>query len=183
MTYLKSGVTIRIMVALLAFVGSFLVWIYNQLNKGAQKEETADEEIQEQLQLALKEDEDGSDWSSLQVAETKEDNAWAEEQDWEQPVGVGKHVRQHMDTSEHGDRADKMGQLRRIDDTVDDHVDSVFDHTVVSLTSDEESTSAAPPTRRLETSAAAGIAVMLADPENLRQAIILQEILRRPTWD
>ncbi len=174
---------------ILMILGSFLVWIYNQFNKGAQQEEAAgDEEIQELLRRALQEDaededETEDDWSSLPVAKMEKENVWAEEAEREQSVGVGRHVSQHMDTHEYGDRADEMGQLQRIDSKVDDHVDEVFDHTVGSIFADEESESAAAPTRRVETSAAAGIAVMLADPENLRQAIILQEIIRRPTWD
>jgi len=72
-------------------------------------------------------------------------------------------------------------EVSEADENLEERVHEVFDHKLGQLSgtmsqSAEESPVAIPPTAK----AAAGVAAMLADPANIRQAIVLTEILQRP---
>ncbi len=110
----------------------------------------------------------------------------ASDDPWEKPEPVASHVRRHLDTQGFEQRTGSLGQLSQLDTEVDDHVQQVFDHTVGSISDEgaateaEERATAAP---EMVTASAAGIAYVLSDPESLRNAIVLQEVLRRPEWE
>ena len=106
-------------------------------------------------------------------------------------VSVDEHVRQRLGTERRGHLTPVLdGEVTRTDDRVQDRVHSVFDHDLSRLSgtpgesarstevsepeSPEDRIGSVPPT------AAAGLAAMLANPGNLRQAILLSEILNRP---
>lgn len=106
-------------------------------------------------------------------------------------VSVDEHIRQRLGTERLGHLAPVLdGEVTHTDDRVQDHVHSVFDHDLSRLSgtpgesarsmevtepeSPEDRIGSVPPT------AAAGLTAMLADPGNLRQAILLSEILNRP---
>jgi hypothetical protein len=112
----------------------------------------------------------------------------AEADPWDKPEAVASHVQRHLDTHEFDQRTGSLGQLSRLDTEVDDHVHKAFDHAVGTITdqgavTEGEQAAGAPAQPTATTAAAAGIAEMLADPDSLRSAIILQEILRPPQWD
>jgi hypothetical protein len=112
----------------------------------------------------------------------------SEEDPWAKGEGVATHVRRHLDTQEFDQRAGSFGQLSHLDTEVDDHVHEAFDHEVTTIDDQGAVTEAerqfdAPAEAALAASAAAGIAELFADPDRLRNAIILQEVLRPPQWD
>ena len=97
--------------------------------------------------------------------------------DVERGGSVAQHVKQHLDTSRFDQRAEQLSKLRQtIDQDIGAHVKSVFDHQVGTLASSStpaaEVESAPPPAQTL--------AALLRDPQGVRNAVILQEILRPP---
>ncbi len=121
------------------------------------------------------------------------------------PLGsqIQESVGEHVDTSRFSRRAAELGdEVAHADDQLQARLDEKFDHDLGSLASvpGESATaatgdifesataatgdifaSAKTPTGKLPQTAAAGVAAMLADAQSIRQAIILSEILQRPT--
>jgi hypothetical protein len=77
--------------------------------------------------------------------------------------------------------ASKLGQrIAAEDQQFDVQIKSKFDHKVGTL-GESESSAAAAPAQPLSDTPASQIAAMLANPGGVRQAVILNEILRRPS--
>ena len=95
---------------------------------------------------------------------------------------VDEHVRERLDTSKFGQRAQDLGDL-------DDRPDR-FSHDLGRLAQSDKVETAPPPpvdpsggataAATLNVAPAAAIAELLRRPESVRQAVILQEILKRP---
>lgn len=97
--------------------------------------------------------------------------------DVERGGSVAQHVRQHLDTSRFDQRAEQLSKLQqKIEQDIGAHVKSVFDHQIGTLA--ESSAAAAESTAA--PSAARQIADLLRDPQGVRNAVLLQEILRPP---
>ncbi len=93
-------------------------------------------------------------------------------------------LQQHIDTSRFDERAKHLTNIPQEADDLDSHVHKVFDHQLGSLgersrVQSDQTTVAAE--GQGTTPTAAAISAMLADPVSLQQAIIMQEILSRPT--
>jgi hypothetical protein len=112
----------------------------------------------------------------------------------EVPVGgkIGKQVEQDLDTQEFTQRTKKMGgEVAQADREIDQHMRQVFDHNVSNLEL-LPGESAAPPVAvgplelndpsQLDIPAtfATSLGELMADPDSIRQAIVLNEILHRP---
>jgi hypothetical protein len=89
-------------------------------------------------------------------------------------------VRQHLDTQEFEQRTSSLGRLTELDDTVDEHVAQAFDHAVGTIGAEGGETEGG---AEELAPAAAGVSAMLSDPAQIANAIILQEVLRRPSWE
>jgi hypothetical protein len=82
-----------------------------------------------------------------------------------------------------GEQTSRLGQ-RIIDDDqqFDVQLKAKFDHTVGTLTGSDVATAAqAAAAAAAASRPAAQIAALLASPEGMRQAVVLNEILRRPS--
>jgi hypothetical protein len=105
--------------------------------------------------------------------------------DIERGSSVEQHVREHIgtdrfDTSAFDERAGKLSHLQQtIEQDIGAHVRSVFDHQVGTMTTGSAS-SAAPPEAPTGPSPAQQLFAMLREPQGLRNAILLQEVLRPP---
>jgi hypothetical protein len=98
---------------------------------------------------------------------------------------VAEHVQNHMDNREFEQRANQMTNVDQADDIMQAHMQQVFDHQLGSLGgltqpvgqsgSDPEKTANVP-------TPAESIALLLANPQSMRGAVILNEILRRPEY-
>ena len=103
-------------------------------------------------------------------------------------AGVERHVRQHMDTSSFGQRAQDLGQVNEAVEEFQEHVSQTFDHSVgrlaakagASVPAPARDSSATAVVHAPGTAAAAGLAAILASGATLRQAIIFHEIFSRP---
>jgi hypothetical protein len=104
-------------------------------------------------------------------------------------TSVEQHVAQHLDTRAFDERATHLtDELDQADERMEDRVRQSLDHTlsqlgaaaggVVSVQQQAERTQLSS-----YAAAAVGLAHLLADPQNLRQAIILNEVLRRPDFE
>jgi hypothetical protein len=100
---------------------------------------------------------------------------------------VDEHVRDRLDTSKFSERAEQLGDLVEASNLqLQEHLKEKFSHDLGQLgrsglaeaATQPASVAVAPATAE---SPAAAIADLLRRPESVRQAIILQEILRRPT--
>jgi hypothetical protein len=120
----------------------------------------------------------------LQPVETVEaevvDAELADQQD-----RLGRGVAQHMrGTTQIAAHAETLGdELELADDKLEAHLHQVFDHKVGDLKKSTTEAGAASPTqasRDAPLPGAASIAHLLVNPQNVRNAIILAEILRRP---
>jgi hypothetical protein len=92
---------------------------------------------------------------------------------------VGDHVHRHIDTDPFTDRADEMGDhIEDAHQEMDDHIHEIFDHKLSNLRTqkvdDPNAISDDVPKRTIE---AHWLAEMLQNPETLRQAIVLNEIM------
>lgn len=98
--------------------------------------------------------------------------------------GVAAHVRQHLDTADFAARANKMGNVAQKSRVAMSHLESSFDneHGTLATSSDSVTSAAA-----AETPANAGpstidrLLTLLQDPQGMRQAVLANEVLRRPT--
>lgn len=97
---------------------------------------------------------------------------------------VEKHTQQHLDTTSYASRAEQLTTVDDADENMQSHLHSVFDHQIGSLGQPTQSATAddpaSAPAAEAVTLLGAPIAEMLASPQGLRNAFVLQEILRRP---
>jgi hypothetical protein len=99
---------------------------------------------------------------------------------------VDEHVRDRLDTSKFGQRAEQLGDLvEASEQQFQEHVQEKFSHDLGRL-GQSGTADAAGPGQTLAAPAsldapASALAELLRRPESMRQAIILQEILRRPS--
>ena len=101
---------------------------------------------------------------------------------------VAEHVQQHLNTRQFADRAAHLADedIAKSDDVREAHRKQVFDHKLGRLA--DTSTAAAPaapaaaiaPTDAEVAAAAIGLSTLLSNPQNLKHAIVLNEILVRP---
>jgi hypothetical protein len=111
-----------------------------------------------------------------------------EDQGFEVNVGgsVAEHVQQHLDTREFTTRAEHLvDDMAKGDVDREAHRKQVFEHKLGRLadtsTSAPESAAAAAEASKPDlTAVASPLAAILANPQNLKQAIALNEILSRP---
>jgi hypothetical protein len=110
----------------------------------------------------------------------------------ERPVGgaVSAQVSKYLDEKEFDQRASKLGsEVAAADTKIEQHLKDVFGHGISQLASKpgETATPQSPrPTGFFQdevpvmAAAGTGLAVLLNNVDNLRQAIVLNEILQRP---
>jgi hypothetical protein len=112
----------------------------------------------------------------------------------DRPVGgkIGQQVEQDLDTREFTQRTTQLGsEVAQSDRQIDEHLHEVFDHYVSKLELVPGEAAAAPvAVGPAELSGAAqpdapalflsGLTDILTDPDSLRQAVVLNEIIRRP---
>jgi hypothetical protein len=178
-------------------LASFVVWVYNQIKKAAEEQGKAPPPPAEEAAPPppRRRPAQGQAPSRRQQppvrtqtrASQRAASASAEDQ-WDKPEDVATHVRKHLDTQEFEQRTGSLGKLAELDDTVDEHVQQSFDHRLGTLvdqgvSTEAEGSGATMAEPGVAVAAAAGIAEVLANPESLRNAIILQEILRPPQWE
>jgi hypothetical protein len=109
----------------------------------------------------------------------------------ERPVGgaVNEHVSKYLDEKEFDQRASKLGgDVAAADSIFEQHLKEKFGHGLSQLAGKPGET-AAPPTPQSTgffedevpvMAAGTGLAVLLNNIDNLRQAIVVNEILQRP---
>jgi len=96
---------------------------------------------------------------------------------------VAAHVREHLDTRAFGQRASHLSQVQdKMPQGIESHVQHSFDHAVGNLSAltNEADAKAAAEVQAANAPSAFPLAAMLADPQGMRSAILLNEILRRP---
>jgi hypothetical protein len=120
--------------------------------------------------------------------------AAAEASAQEKPVGgqVSEHVQKYLDEQEFRRREAELGkQVARSDQQIDQHFQQVFDHSVSKLEATPGEAAAAPAAYEppdlvgaaataIPATFATGLLDLVTDPDSLRQAIVLNELLRRP---
>jgi hypothetical protein len=85
-----------------------------------------------------------------------------------------------LDTSDVTGNTSQLGyQVGQSDERLEARLHQKFDHDLTSL-DDRETTKSAPPGSAKKPSVAASIADMLKEPDSIRNAVILSEILTRP---
>ncbi|HEV3023900.1 MAG TPA: hypothetical protein VGX76_15600 [Pirellulales bacterium] len=105
----------------------------------------------------------------------------------EPPTGaaVAQHVQQHLDTREFAARASHLTNVDQSDVTIKSHLQQVFTHPVGHLASrgpeKTEGQSGAAATAPGVPVASDFLASLLGDPQSLRGAVVLNEVLQRPT--
>ena len=113
--------------------------------------------------------------------------------DEEQPLGsrLRQHVGEYLDEKEFSNWASKLGaEVAQADEHLAEHLHEALDHQLSRVAAKPGESSVAPgvdqPAGREDLSgevpavAVAGLPVLLSNPQNLRQAIIITEILQRP---
>lgn len=102
---------------------------------------------------------------------------------------IGSHVSQHQFGVEVSHHADGLAEgIEQADERLSAHLHDTFDHRVGSM--DDSTTfvgaggenASDPATDTTANSRAAEIAEMLRNPQSVRNAVILSEILTRPDW-
>jgi hypothetical protein len=115
----------------------------------------------------------------------------------ERPVGgaVSAHVKKYLDEREFDQRVSKLGgQVAAADTKIEQHLQEVFGHGIGKLSAKPGETAAAPTPQftgffqdnvPAVAAAGTGLAALLNNVDNLRQAIVLNEILKRPSdrWE
>jgi hypothetical protein len=92
--------------------------------------------------------------------------------------GVAAHVQQHLDTSRFDERAGKLSHLKQtVEQDIGGHVHGALDHQLGRYAAQAETTA----DDGSSTAAMSELIAMLREPQSLRNAIILQEILTPPT--
>jgi hypothetical protein len=110
----------------------------------------------------------------------------------EAPIGrqVTEHVAKYLDEEDFARRSAQLGaEVAEIDRQVDQHLHQTFDHTLSKLAAVPGEAAAPSLVESAESDDAAAsvglagpasLVLALADPDSIRQAIILNEILHRP---
>jgi hypothetical protein len=112
----------------------------------------------------------------------------------DQPVGgkIGRQVEQDLDTQKFTQHTTQLGtEVAQADRQIDEHLHEVFDHHVSKLELVPGEAAAAPvavgpaeltgtPPPDASTLFLSGLTDLLADPDSLRQAVVLNEIIHRP---
>jgi hypothetical protein len=110
----------------------------------------------------------------------------------DEPVGdeVARQVKSYLDTGDFSRRSQQLGEeVVQSDQQFENRLQQTFGGEVSRLANRPGESAAAPEPELVEASGesvslvaagAAGLAYFLADPDNLRQAIVLNEVLRRP---
>jgi hypothetical protein len=111
----------------------------------------------------------------------------------ERPVGgeVEKHVKKYLDEEEFVLRSKKLGEeVAETDDKLEQHLKSVFGHSVSKLAGIPGETASPPGAKLADTApqitlatpsvAAGDVAALFGNPTSIRQAVIISEILNRP---
>jgi len=104
---------------------------------------------------------------------------------------VQQHVQRHLDTKEFTERSAQLGsEVAQADENIDARLQQVFGHSVGRLARgpggavNRLAPDTLPPAEGVTTPAltveGSSLIAMLADPQSIRQAIIISEILRRP---
>lgn len=105
-----------------------------------------------------------------------------EEGEWDRAQlggSVGEHVSQHLGGNKFDERAGRLSQIKKsVDQDIGSRVKSAFDHQVGSLA---QQSAQAEPTADIGENPTTALLAMLRDPQSMRNAIILQEILQPPT--
>lgn len=104
--------------------------------------------------------------------------------------GVAKHVQTHLDESEFTERAEHLSHLKQTSGSLAEHVQHTFEHRVGTLAVEQsggataaetEQTASSVARRRAgQTPTATELAALLRRPDDVRTAIILNELMRRP---
>ncbi|MEX0714466.1 MAG: hypothetical protein WD278_19170, partial [Pirellulales bacterium] len=95
------------------------------------------------------------------------------------------HVQQHLGTQQFSRRAGQLPPVDQADEMLESHLHQVFDHQLGSLgiqaAEPAELTTESADNQALPTTATAeALATLLANPQTLRGAIVLNEIFTRP---
>ena len=111
----------------------------------------------------------------------------------ERPVGgqVTEHIKKYLDQSEFSRRTSQLGgEVAQADRQIDQRLHQKFDHAVSRLAGVPGEAAIAPVAiaatdlaasiSDLPVTSPAGLALLLTNPDSLRQAIVLNEILHRP---
>jgi hypothetical protein len=109
------------------------------------------------------------------------------------PVGreVADHVKQYLDSDKFESRAEDLGQdvVQTVNREIDQHLQQVFDHSVGRLAVEAEAVpaveaaaaaAAAEPPEAIIPASAPDLAALLSSADLVRQAIVFNELLRRP---
>ena len=110
--------------------------------------------------------------------------------DADEPIGteVVKHVEKYLDTGVFATRSGQLGsEVVQADAQTDQRLKRTFDHEVSRLAS-KPGEAAAPPAALMTDESAPvaavavslGLSTLLGDPDAIRQAIIVSEVLHRP---
>lgn len=100
---------------------------------------------------------------------------------------VAQHVAQHLDTREFAERAERMADVtEQADERMESHLHQAFDHRLGNISSGTQSiTAAVTPVADDEVKARVALnhplLSMLRQTQSVRNAIILSELLERPT--
>lgn len=112
----------------------------------------------------------------------------ADEGEWDRATlggSVAEHVSQHLGGNKFDERTGRLSQIQKsVEQDIGTHVKGAFDHQVGSLAVQRDAvadSSAAADVLSDVENPAAQIIAMLRDPQSLRNAIVLQEILQPPT--
>lgn len=99
-------------------------------------------------------------------------------------AAMSASVQQHLDTSDFASRASHLGDedIAKDDAERAAHLQEVFGHQVGRLADTSKPTATAPPSAAPQGAAVTPLAALLANPQSLKQAIVLREILERPPF-
>ncbi len=96
-------------------------------------------------------------------------------------AGVAAHVQRHLDPRAFGERASQLTHTEQEARLFQSHVQQTFDHQVGHLAQRSADIGGSGQEPVEPPSAAASIAALLAEPQSLRGAVVLNEILQRPS--
>src|SRR5690606_36715629 len=97
-------------------------------------------------------------------------------------MSVAEHVQKHLDRRTFENRAAQLTKVDQVDKQMQEHLTQAFDHelsTLAARTQASEVAAAAAAAATASRVTAGGVFTMLNDPISLRNAVLLQEILRR----
>lgn len=96
---------------------------------------------------------------------------------------IGDQVAKDIDTSSMAEQSSHLTQLDQADEQMEAHLQSVFSHSLGQLreSAPDEATAARAAERLQRGSLAAAVRAQLTSPASVRQAVVIREILDRPT--